>query len=59
MKASQLQYFTLRPAGTDAYAKASRAALAAFAKSIAKTDPKLKRDINNWIETELEINLNN
>lgn len=44
------KYFVLSPLKDDAYGKASRAALAAYAKSIRHENPELANDLENWLD---------
>jgi len=51
----ELKYFTLKPRSKkfgDAYAKASREAIKAYAFEIQKTDFELHCDLLNWVEKE-------
>ena len=48
----KLKYFVLNPTSSDeAFAKASRAAMRAFAASIAETDKDLANDLRNWADS--------
>jgi len=51
-KGLQLKYFVLKPKGKDAYAKASRAALHAYADAILNENPLLAEDLRNWANRE-------
>lgn len=53
MSGLEMKYFVLKPKGNDAHAKASRAAMNRYAKSIEEVDPDLADDIREWIEREL------
>jgi hypothetical protein len=44
----QMKYFVLKPAGDDAYAKASRDAMQAYARSIRDENPGLYADLETW-----------
>lgn len=51
----QMKYFVLKPKGMDIYAKASRAAMVAYADTIAEKNPDLSEDLFDWVErTEAE-----
>ena len=47
-----MKYFVLKPSGDDAYAKASRAAMFAYAKSIAGENHELAKQMNDWAADE-------
>lgn len=47
-----MKYFVLKPAGGDAYAVASRAAMLTYAVSIVGTNPEMHRELIEWIERE-------
>lgn len=47
-----LKYFVLKPAGSDAYAQASRMAMEEFARDIADENPVLARELREWTERE-------
>lgn len=47
-----MKYFVLKPAGGDAYAKASRAAMHAYARSIAKENKELSDSLIDWASDE-------
>ena len=47
-----MKYFVLKPAGDDAYAKASRAAMHHYAKFIKAENPALAHDLIGWADTE-------
>lgn len=53
MNGIQMKYFVLKPHGTDAYAKASRAAMRAYAYSIARENPELRNDLLKWADSEI------
>lgn len=44
-----MKYFVLTPTKKDAYGKASRLALMAYADSIEKTNPLLRQDLHDWL----------
>ena len=46
----QMKYFVLNPEGSDAYAKASRFAMRAYASSIRETNPQMCDDIRVWVD---------
>lgn len=48
----RLKYFVVKPEGTDPHAKASRAAMRAYAKAIANEDPRMRDDLLNWVTEE-------
>lgn len=45
-----MKYFVLNPTKEDEYGKASRRALAAYAKSIAEDNPELASDLYKWLQ---------
>lgn len=44
-----MKYFVLTPTKRNAYGKASRLALMAYADAIEKVNPALKKDIHDWL----------
>lgn len=52
MKGLRLKYFVLKPCGKDAYAAASRKAMAAYAEAIASEDPQLSHELMDWYYKE-------
>lgn len=50
MNGLEMKYFVLKPRGAfeDPYAKASRAALKAYAESILEENPQLYGDLEKW-----------
>ncbi len=48
-----LKYFVLKPAGTDAYAKASRAAMRKYAAMIREENSELSNDLREWADREM------
>lgn len=52
MAGLQMKYFVLKPSGDDAYAKASRAAMRAYAIRIMEENPELARELTDWANTE-------
>lgn len=44
-----MKYFVLKPRGNDEYARASRAAMLAYAKEIEATDQQLSRQLEDWV----------
>jgi len=52
MTGLKMKYFVLKPKGNDAYANASRMAIAAYAKAIDDENPKLKQDLVDWLFVE-------
>ena len=51
----QLKYFVLKPAGKDAYAKASRAAMRKYADLIKEENHKLANELRAWADDEAII----
>jgi len=49
-----LKYFVLKPHGTDAYAIASRAAMAQYANMIRTIDPVMASQLTYWVNEEQE-----
>ena len=49
------KYFVLKPKGTGAYAKASQAAMRAYAESIKGTNEELSADLLRWSAAEAYI----
>lgn len=47
-----MKYFILKPKGTDVYAKASRAAMLAYAGEIEKENHPFAVDIVHWVAEE-------
>ena len=47
-----MKYFVLKPRGGNIYAKASRAALKAYADTVAGDNPELARDLKDWADKE-------
>lgn len=47
-----MKYFVLKPAGDDAYAKASRMAMLKYADAIAKENPELCIQLRDWADQE-------
>jgi len=54
MSGLNMKYFVLKPKGTDAYAKASRAAMNQFSKMIREENPELANDLLDWQMNEFE-----
>ena len=52
MSGLMLKYFVLKPHGDDAYAKASRAAMRAYAKHIRAENPELSDELREWADRE-------
>ena len=48
----EMRYFTLKPRGTDAYACASRAAMATYANFIEDENPRLAAELVQWLNIE-------
>lgn len=47
-----MKYFTLKPAGDDIYAAASRRALRQYAKLIETENPEMASDLVEWADRE-------
>lgn len=45
-----MKYFVLNPSGNHAYAKASRSAMKAYARSIKSTNPYMHDDLVKWVK---------
>lgn len=52
MDGLKMKYFVLKPRGGDAYAKASRAAMEAYAKVIDDENPVLAQQLKMWATDE-------
>ena len=52
MSVLQMKYFVLKPAGDDAYAKASRAAMLAFADAYVAENPQMATEVADWVGRE-------
>ena len=52
MNGLEMKYFVLKPSGTDAYAKASRIAMKAYANHIEAINKDLCDDLRNWADRE-------
>ena len=52
MEGLKMKYFVLKPAGNDIYAKASRDAMIAYAKTIKEENPKLSGELMVWVSEE-------
>lgn len=50
-----MKYFVLKPRGTDAYAEASRRAMAIYADSIMEENRSLSLDLIKWVQEEDRI----
>lgn len=50
-----MKYFVLKPAGDTAHARASRAAMRAYAFAIRGHNPMLSRAVRDWAELEMSI----
>lgn len=48
----EMKYFVLKPRGKDPYARASRIAMKAYARSIKKTDAFFYRSLVEWVKEE-------
>lgn len=49
-----MKYFILKPNGDTPHAKASRAAMEAYAFVIKEENPKLASEIQEWVRRELK-----
>lgn len=47
-----MKYFVLKPGGTDAYARASRRAMRAYADAIRGENPALSDQLRAWADDE-------
>lgn len=54
MSGLQMKYFVLKPAGESPYARASRAAMAAYAYAIREENPKLSEELEVWALQEAQ-----
>lgn len=54
MSGLMMKYFVLKPHGTDAYARASRAAMVRYATFITDTNPELADALYKWANEEGE-----
>lgn len=52
--ALEMKYFVLKPKGDDAYARASRYAMWAYAERIRSDDAELADSLENWVRTSIE-----
>ena len=52
MSGLMMKYFVLKPAGGDAYSKASRAAMRAYATQIREENPELCTELREWADRE-------
>lgn len=48
-----MKYFVLKPHGDDQYAKASRAAMRAYANHIKGENPELCQELREWADREM------
>lgn len=53
MSGLMMKYFVLKPSGDDAYAKASRAAMRAYASHIHDVNYKLCVELREWADREV------
>lgn len=49
MTGLRMKYFVLKPSGSDAYARASRAAMLSYASCIEEVDPQLAAELRDWL----------
>ena len=52
MSGLMMKYFVLKPAGTHAYAKASRMAMRKYADAIQQENPALATELREWTDRE-------
>lgn len=52
MTGLMMKYFVLKPAGDDAHAAASRAAMFRYADMIAEANPELSKEVREWAARE-------
>lgn len=52
MSGLMMKYFVLKPAGDDVYARASRAAMMAYAQAIREENADLGKKLMDWVSTE-------
>jgi hypothetical protein len=52
MAGLMMKYFVLKPSGNDGYAKASRAAMRAYANNIREENPELCNELREWADRE-------
>lgn len=52
MDGLMMKYFVLKPRGEDVFAKASRVAMRAYAKTIANDSPKFAAEVREWADRE-------
>ena len=52
MSGLQMKYFVLKPNGSDRYARASRVAMRAYARSIDRENPELALQLEEWAGRE-------
>ena len=52
MKGLYPKYFVVKPKGSDTQAKASRAALLAYAGAVKEENPALYQDLMYWVRHE-------
>ena len=52
MDGLMLKYFVLKPKGEDIYAKASRTAMHAYARTIKDANPEFSKQLADWAATE-------
>lgn len=50
-----MKYFVLKPAGDDEYAKASRFAMRAYARSIRRTNLPFSNELLAWADNETPL----
>jgi hypothetical protein len=48
----QMKYFVLKPKGTDAFARASRRAMLAYADTVECEDKDLAQQLRRWVNVE-------
>jgi hypothetical protein len=55
MSGLQMKYFVLKPHGDDAYAKASRVAMRAYANQIREENKELCDELRAWADKETDF----
>lgn len=50
-----MKYFVLKPHGNDRYAAASRKAMVEYSKFIKEENPKLAKELRDWVSDESAI----
>lgn len=55
MSGLEMRYFILKPKGNDPYARASRAAMRAYADVIRAENPEMAIDLDEWADRETVV----